>query len=66
MDEAEAGGAPPSTGDAPIDRILALLDGLEYLPVTEHAPVYVDVHERLVGELDPDRKLRPTGAHGSP
>ncbi|MHA7283706.1 hypothetical protein [Arthrobacter sp. TMS2-4] len=71
MDEAQAaapeGGTPSSsTADTNVERILALLDGLEDLPVTEHAGVYLDVHDRLAGELDPDRALRQAGAHGSP
>jgi len=68
MDEAQANGTgtPASAGDAPVDRIVALLDGLDDLPVTEHAAVYLDVHDRLVGELDPDRTLGPAGAHASP
>ncbi|MBG6224647.1 hypothetical protein IWX63_001209 [Arthrobacter sp. CAN_A2] len=71
MDEAQAtaadGSTPSSsTGDATVDRIIALLDGLEDLPVTEHTGLYLDVHDRLAGELDPDRTLRQAGAHGSP
>ena len=71
MDEAQAaapeGGTPSSwTGDTHVDRILRLLNGLEDLPVAEHAGVYLDVHDRLNGELDQDRTLRQAGAHGSP
>ncbi|PPB50288.1 hypothetical protein C4K88_06455 [Arthrobacter pityocampae] len=70
MDEAQdavpARGIPSPTDDPRVDRILGLLDGLEDLPVAEHADVYLDVHDRLAGELDPDRALRQAGAHGAP
>lgn len=57
--------APGSTGDAHVDAILALLDGLDDLPVSEHARVYAALHERLSGELNPEQKLRQAGAHGA-
>lgn len=66
QDAAPAGGTPSPTDDTHVDRILGLLDGLEGLPVAEHAAVYLDVHDRLAGELDPDRALRRAGAHGAP
>ncbi|WP_247828717.1 hypothetical protein [Arthrobacter antioxidans] len=70
MDEAQTsapeGGMPSSRGGTPVDRILDLLDGLQDVPVAEHADVYMDVHDRLARELDPERTLRQAGAHGSP
>ncbi|WP_104182207.1 hypothetical protein [Arthrobacter sp. B0490] len=55
-----------STGDAPDDEILAGLDRLGDLPVSEHAGVYLDVLERLGRELNPLQGLRRAGDHGSP
>lgn len=71
MDEAQAAAAEGGTSssgaaDTKVERILALLDGLEDLPVAEHAGVYLDVHDRLGEELDPGRALRQAGDHGSP
>ncbi|MHA7208327.1 hypothetical protein [Arthrobacter sp. MDT1-65] len=54
------------TGDAPVDGILAALDRLGDLPVTEHAAVYLDVLERLGRELNPEQGLRRAEDHGSP
>lgn len=54
------------TGDTHVDAVLQALDRLAHLPVTEHAEVYLDVLERLGGELNPEERLRRTGAHGSP
>ena len=42
------------TGDPRVDEVLASLDGLADLPVTEHAAVFERVHERLRAALDPD------------
>lgn len=55
-----------STGDATVDGILALLDGLEHRPVSEHAQVYLDLHAQLNDQLDPDQKHRQARAHGAP
>lgn len=62
--DADAG--PSSSGDAQVDRILAVLDTLGDAPVDEHATIYLDVHDRLAGALDPEQQLRRAGAHGSP
>jgi hypothetical protein len=61
--EAPAGS---STGDMHVDAVLSALDQLADLPVTEHAEVFLDVLGRLDGELNPEERLRRTGAHGSP
>ncbi|WP_434991815.1 hypothetical protein [Arthrobacter sp. Ld5] len=70
MNEAQAaapGDGTPSSGtaDTTVEQILGLLEGLGDLPVADHAGVYLDVHDRLSGELDPDRALRRAGAHGT-
>lgn len=57
---------PSSTGDVQVDRILAVLDTLGDVPVSEHAAIYLDVHDRLGGALNPEQKLRQAGAHDSP
>lgn len=57
--------APSATGDAQVDRILALLDGMDDLAVAEHAEVYSDVLGRLGHELNPEQRLRQAGAHGA-
>ncbi len=44
------------TGEARVDEAMASLDELHRLPVTEHPPVFEQVHRRLrevLGELDP-------------
>lgn len=61
-----ADGAGPATGDAQVDQIVAVLRELPDLPVAEHAEVFLEVHARLGGELNPEQKLRQAGAHGSP
>jgi hypothetical protein len=51
----------PVTGDARVDAVLARLDELEGLPVTEHREVFEDVHRRLrdvLGELDTGQPRR--------
>ncbi|MEC5200004.1 hypothetical protein RCH21_002243 [Arthrobacter sp. PL16] len=63
--DSTAGAEPSSTGDRHIDQILAALGRLDDLPVLDHADVYLDVHDRLSGELNPQQKLREAGAHGS-
>ena len=45
----------PATGEPRVDAALARLDELDGRPVTEHRPVFEDVHRRLrdvLGELD--------------
>ncbi len=61
--DATAGG---TTRDENVDLILAALDGLDDIPVSQHAEVYLDVLDRLGGELNPEQKVRQAGAHGSP
>lgn len=61
--DATAGG---TTRDENVDLILAALDGLDDTPVSQHAEVYLDVLDRLGGELNPEQKVRQEGAHGSP
>ena len=45
----------PATGEPRVDAALARLDELAGRPVTEHQPIFEDVHRRLrdvLGELD--------------
>lgn len=68
-DEAATGGdggaSQSSTGDAEVDRILAVLDDVRRRPVSDHADVYLEVLDRLSSELNPEQKLRQAGAHGA-
>lgn len=66
-DENQAQGAMEwgDAGDARVDGILALLDELDDKPVVEHAELYLEVHSRLSGELNPGAAARRSGAHGS-
>jgi hypothetical protein len=51
----EPGQPRPATGEARVDAALARLDELDGRPVTEHPPIFEDVHRRLrdvLGELD--------------
>jgi len=51
----EPGGPRAATGEPRVDAALARLDELAGRPVTEHQPVFEDVHRRLrdvLGELD--------------
>lgn len=51
----EPGEPRPATGEPRVDAALARLDELAGRPVTEHRPVFEDVHRRLrdvLGELD--------------
>jgi hypothetical protein len=57
---------PTSTGDAEVDRILGALDALGAVPVSGHAGLLLDVHDRLSSELTPEQKLHAAGAHGAP
>jgi len=55
---------PGATGDPRVDDILTGLDELDETPVMEHAGLYLEVHARLTGELNPGAALRGAGAHG--
>ncbi|MHA7287951.1 hypothetical protein ACX80I_16905 [Arthrobacter sp. MDT3-44] len=66
MGSGDDGGLRPLTGDPQVDRIVAVLDGLDDLPVPKHVDVYLDVHARLSSELNPEQRLRQAGAHGAP
>lgn len=55
-----------TTRDENVDLILAALDGLKDISVSQHAEVYLDVLDRLGSELNPEQKVRQAGAHGSP
>ena len=51
----EPGRPRPATGEPRVDAALARLDELDGRPVTEHRPIFEDVHRRLrdvLGELD--------------
>ena len=51
----EPGGPRAATGELRVDAALARLDELAARPVTEHRPIFEDVHRRLrdvLGELD--------------
>jgi len=51
----EPGGPRAATGEPRVDAALAGLDELAGRPVTEHRPIFEDVHRRLrdvLGELD--------------
>jgi hypothetical protein len=51
----EPGGPRAATGEPRVDAALARLDQLAGRPVTEHRPIFEDVHRRLrdvLGELD--------------
>ena len=51
----EPGEPRSATGEPRVDAALARLDELDGRPVTEHRPVFEDVHRRLrdvLGELD--------------
>jgi hypothetical protein len=62
------GGARPATGDPRVDSALSRLDELAALPVTEHPPVFDDVHRRLadiLDELDTGQLADAPGAEAS-
>ena len=40
-----------STPDARVDAAVARLDELADLPVTDHAEIYADIHDRISGAL---------------
>jgi hypothetical protein len=51
----EPAGSRAATGEPRVDAALARLDELAGRPVTEHRPIFEDVHSRLrdvLGELD--------------
>jgi len=51
----EPGEPRAATGEPRVDAALARLDELDGRPVTEHRPIFEDVHRRLrdvLGELD--------------
>ena len=55
MQDEQASQRRPATGESRVDEALAKLDELAGLPVTEHPPVFDQVHRRLrevLGELD--------------
>src|SRR5215472_7191254 len=59
----EPGEPRPATGEPRVDAALARLDELDGRPVTEHRPIFEDVHRRLrdvLGELD-TREPSPPG-----
>jgi hypothetical protein len=65
----QAGRHRPATGDPRVDAVLARLDELEGLPVTEHRAVFEDVHRRLrdvLGELDTGQPRGAGDAAGRP
>ena len=64
--EALGPGSDADPGDAQVGRVLAQLDVLADLPVAEHAAVFLDIHDRLSGQLNPEQQLRRAGADGSP
>jgi len=41
-----------STGDAPVDRALSLLEGVHGAPVADHAGLYAAIHDSLLEALD--------------
>lgn len=59
------GAGPSSTGDGEVDRILSALHALSSTPVSDHAALYVDVHDRLSRHLAPEQKVPEAGAHGA-
>jgi hypothetical protein len=44
------------TGDRRVDAVLESLEGLDELPVSEHAGVFERAHEGLRAALDPQRE----------
>ena len=61
----EPGGPRPATGEPRVDAALARLDELDGRPVTEHQPIFEDVHRRLrdvLGELDAREPSPPEDA----
>jgi hypothetical protein len=48
-----------STGDAPVDRALSLLEGVQGAPVADHAGLYAAIHDSLLEALDAEPGLPP-------
>ena len=64
----EPGGPRAATGEPRVDAALARLDELAARPVTEHRPIFEDVHRRLrdvLGELDTCEPSPPEDAAGA-
>ena len=64
----EPGEPRSATGEPRVDAALARLDELDGRPVTEHRPVFEDVHRRLrdvLGELDTREPSPPEDAAGA-
>ena len=51
-----------STGDAPVDRALSLLEAFHGAPVADHAGLYAAIHDSLLEALDAEPGL-PTAAN---
>jgi len=61
----EPGEPRPATGEPRVDAALTRLDELDGRPVTEHRPIFEDVHRRLrdvLGELDTREPSPPEDA----
>jgi len=61
----EPGEPRAATGEPRVDAALARLDELDGRPVTEHRPIFEDVHRRLrdvLGELDTREPSPPEDA----
>ena len=64
----EPGEPRSATGEPRVDAALARLDELDGRPVTEHRPIFEDVHRRLrdvLGELDTREPSPPEDAAGA-
>ena len=64
----EPGEPRPATGEPRVDATLARLVELDGRPVTEHRPIFEDVHRRLrdvLGELDTREPSPPEDAAGA-
>ena len=55
LDEVEPGDGV-ATGDPWVDEVLASLAGLDERPVSEHAALFEQAHEKLRAALEPDRE----------
>jgi hypothetical protein len=55
------------TGDAPVDRALSLLEGVQGAPVADHTGLYSALHDSLLEALDAEPGLPPAAdRHASP
>ena len=64
----EPGEPRPATGEPRVDAALAGLVELDGRPVTEHRPIFEDVHQRLrdvLGELDTREPSPPEDGAGA-